>query len=77
MKVAASPRVYMRQCPKVVFKSLVTSHSRFLTPKETLSIRVLDRLTNVFKPLRGFILPPHRPHLYCGEAATTTLNLEP
>ena len=25
MKVAASPRIYMGQCPKVVFKSPVTS----------------------------------------------------
>ena len=27
MKVAASPRIYMGRCPKVVFKSLVTRHS--------------------------------------------------
>ena len=26
MKVAASPRIYMGRCPKIVFKSLVTSH---------------------------------------------------
>ncbi len=32
MKVAALPRVYMRRCPKVVFKSLVTSHQSLETP---------------------------------------------
>ena len=31
MKVAASPRIYMGQCPKVVFKSPVTSHQSLVT----------------------------------------------
>ncbi len=31
MKVAASPQVYMRRCPKVVFKSLIPSHSSLLS----------------------------------------------
>ena len=30
--VAASPQIYMRRCPKVVFKSLVTGRSALLIP---------------------------------------------
>ena len=32
MKVAASLRIYMGRCPKVVFKSPVTGHSSLLIP---------------------------------------------
>ena len=32
MKVAASPRIYMGRCPKVVFKLQVTSHKLLGTP---------------------------------------------
>ena len=31
MKVAASPRIYMGRCPKIVFKSPVTSHQSLST----------------------------------------------
>ena len=31
MVVAASPRIYMGRCPKVVFKPLVTSHLYLLS----------------------------------------------
>ena len=31
MKVAASPRIYMGRCPKVVFKLQVTSHKSLVT----------------------------------------------
>ena len=34
--VAASPRVYMGQCPKVVFKSQVTSHKSLVTSHKSL-----------------------------------------
>ena len=49
MKVAASPRVYMGRCPRVAFKSPVTSHQPLVTsplsPKKTVLQKVLDKST--------------------------------
>ncbi len=43
MKVAASPRVYIGRCPKAVFKSPVTSHSKLLIPSHSSLLSGLAR----------------------------------
>ncbi len=49
MKVAASPRIYMGRCPKVVFKSQVTSHQPPVTRYHHFSFLIQSRLSNVIK----------------------------
>ena len=47
MKVAASPRIYMGRCPKVVFKLQVTSHSTPLIPSYSSLLSNLARGTGL------------------------------
>ena len=58
MKVAASPRIYMGRCPKIVFKSPVTSHS-VLIPAFKLVMATLSRI----------VIPSaaEGPFLHCGQ----------